>query len=117
MSRRETVIRKGVDKTLASKILRTVHSHEGFWFYKAPGEFTGKNATSLKDFAEMLQLVDVQSINFHFSRGDFRRWIQIIIGDFKLAKMSRLLVDKINKFLALLADNLSIGNQKFVPEK
>ena len=85
MSRRETVIRKGVDKTLASKILRTVHSHEGFWFYKAPGEFTGKNATSLSDFAKMLRVVDVQSIDFHFSRGDFRRWVQIIIGDFDLS--------------------------------
>ena len=81
MSRRETIIRKGVDKTLASKILRTVHSHEGFWFYKAPGEFTGKNATSLNDFAKMLRVVDVQSIDFHFSRGDFRRWIRFIIGD------------------------------------
>jgi hypothetical protein len=79
--KKETVIRKTVDKTLASKILRTVHSHEGFWFYKATGDFTGKNARSLSDFAKMLRLVDVQSIDFHFSRGDFRRWIRFIIGD------------------------------------
>ena len=85
MSRRETVIRKAVDKTLASKILRTVHNHEGFWFCIALGDFTGKNATSLKDFAKMLQDIDVQSIDFHFSRGDFRRWIQFIIGDIELS--------------------------------
>ena len=85
MSRRETIIKKAVDKTLASKILRTVHNHEGFWFCIAQGDLTGKNATSLKDFAKMLQVVDVQSIDFHFSREDFRRWIQFIIGDIDLS--------------------------------
>ena len=85
MSRKEPVIRKAVDKTRASKILRTVHSHEGFWFYKAQGDATGKNATSLKDLVKMLRVVDVESIDFHFSRGDFRRWIQFIIGDVDLA--------------------------------
>jgi hypothetical protein len=77
---RETFRKKVITKTLASKIMRMVHSHEGFWFYKAPGDYTGKNATSLKDFAKMLQAVDVQSVDFHFSRGDFRRWMQFILA-------------------------------------
>ena len=85
MSRKETAIRKAVDKTQASKILRTVHNHEGLWFYNAPGDYTGKNAISLKDFVKMVQVIDVQSIDFHFSRGDFRRWIQFIIGDIELS--------------------------------
>jgi hypothetical protein len=85
LSKKETAIRKAVDKTLASKILRTVHNHEGFWFYAASGDFTGKKALSLKDFAKMLRVVDVQSINFHFSRGDFWRWIQFILGDVDLS--------------------------------
>jgi hypothetical protein len=85
LSRRETAIRKAVDKTQASKILRRVHNHEGFWFYKASGEHIGKNAISLKEFAKMLQVIDIQSIDFHFSRGDFRRWIQFIIGDIELS--------------------------------
>jgi hypothetical protein len=85
LSKKETFIRKAVDKTLASKILRSVKSHEGFWFCNATGDFTGKNATSLNDFAKMLRVVDVQSIDFHFSRGDFRRWIQLIIGDIELS--------------------------------
>jgi hypothetical protein len=83
--KKETAIRKPVDKALASKILRTVHSHEGFWFYTAPRDYTGINAMSLKDFAKKLRVVDVQSINFHFSRGDFWRWIQFIIGDVALS--------------------------------
>jgi hypothetical protein len=85
LSKKETAIRKDVNKTLASKILRTVHSHEGFWFYKAPGDCTGKNAMSLKDFAKMLEAVDIQSVDFHFSQGDFRRWIQFILGDVDLS--------------------------------
>jgi hypothetical protein len=85
LSRRETAIRKAVDKSLASRILRTVHTHEGFWFYNASGDYTGKNAMSLKDFAKILQVIDVQSIDFHFSRGDFRRWIQFILGDIDLS--------------------------------
>ena len=68
MFKKETAIRKAVDKTLASKILRTVHDHEGFSFCTASGDYTGKNAMSLKDFAKMLQVVDVQSVDFHFSR-------------------------------------------------
>jgi alpha-amylase len=85
LSKTEKVIRKAVDKTLASKILRTVHNHEGFYFYEALGEYTGKNAMSLKDLAKMLQVVDVQSVDFHFGREDFRRWIQFILGDVDLA--------------------------------
>lgn len=85
MSRRETAIRKAVDKTQVSKILRKVHDHEGFWFCKASGDYRGKNATSLKDLAKMLKVIDVQSVDFHFSRGDFRRWIQFIIGDIDLS--------------------------------
>jgi hypothetical protein len=85
MSKKETAIRKAVDRMLASKILRTVHNHESFYFYKALGEYTGKNAMSLKDLAKMLQIVDVQSVDFHFSREDFRRWIQFILGDVDLS--------------------------------
>ena len=85
MFKKEIPVRKALDKTLASKILRTVHSHEGFLFYKAPGDYTGKNATSLKEFAKMLQMVDVKSVDFHFSREDFRRWIQFILGDIDLS--------------------------------
>jgi hypothetical protein len=83
--KKEKVLRKVVDKTLASKILRTVHNHEGFYFYNALGVYTGKSAISLKDFAKMLQVIDVQSIDFHFSRGDFRRWIQFILCDVDLS--------------------------------
>jgi hypothetical protein len=94
LSKKGAIVRKAVDKTLASKILRTVHNHEGFWFYRAPGDYTGRNAMSLKDFVKILQVVDVQSVDFHFSRGDFRRWIQFIIGDVDLStRINRIPVE------------------------
>ncbi|TRO48326.1 hypothetical protein E2P47_03105 [Candidatus Bathyarchaeota archaeon] len=83
MSKR-VVIRKVVNRTLALRILRTVDIHEGFWFYRAMGNFSGKKAASLRDFAKILRVVKIESVDFHFSRGDFRRWIQFILGDIDL---------------------------------
>jgi hypothetical protein len=84
LSRREVVIRKVADRRLASRVLRTVDSHEGFWFYRAMGDFSGKKAASLRDFAKILRVVKIESVDFHFSWGDFRRWIQFILGDIDL---------------------------------
>ena len=81
MPRKDLVIRKVADKTLVLKVLRTVRGHEGFCFYNGLGNYTGKNALSLKDFSKILRVVEVESVDFHFSRCDFRRWIQFIIGD------------------------------------
>ncbi len=33
----------------------------------------------------ILKVVDVKSVNFHFKRGDFQKWILNIIGDAKLS--------------------------------
>jgi hypothetical protein len=114
--KKEPPVRKAVDKARASRILRTVHSHEGFWFYVAPEDYTGINAMSLKDFAKKLRVVDVQSIDFHFSRGDFWRWIQFIIGDVVLSsRINRIPQDtrgeKLRSYL-IKAVNKRIGELK-----
>lgn len=48
---------------------------------------------SLCSFLRDLGSVDVQSIKFHFDRGDFQKWLRTTIGDEELARM----VDKIDK--------------------
>jgi len=83
--RGQTINGRTEDKTLTSRVLRTVNSHEGFWFYEDFGYFTGKSAANLNDFVKALKQVDIKSIDFHFGRGDFRRWIQFTIGDIDLA--------------------------------
>ena len=75
-----------LDKASVSKILRTVPSNEGFHFFKAPGDATGKVATNLADFAQNLRIVDIRSINFHFPRQDFEKWLRDIIGDSELSQ-------------------------------
>lgn len=80
-----------MEKTTISKITRTVPRHEGFHFFRELGEPTGKVATSLADFADKMRSVDIRSVNFHFKRHDFQKWIRDSIGDAELStKISRL---------------------------
>jgi hypothetical protein len=85
-----SVIRSGVKKSVpnkdsVSKILRRVTEQEGFHFYIAIGEPTGETAVSLADFVEKMEAVDVRSVNFHYPRKDFEKWIREVIGDAELA--------------------------------
>jgi hypothetical protein len=46
---------------------------------------------SLADFVEKLASVDVQSVNFHYPRKDFEKWIREVFGDSELAvRLSRI---------------------------
>jgi len=82
-------MRKPVAKTIStesvSKILGTVSTTEAFHFFTDIGQYTGKSATSLADFSEKLKMVQLKSIEFHFGRGDFERWIRETLGDEYLA--------------------------------
>lgn len=86
MSKKPEVEKKVLDKSTISRIVRTVPSHEGFHFFRAPGDSTGKVATSLTDFVEKLRTVDIRSVNFHFPRQDFEKWIRDTIGDIELSR-------------------------------
>ena len=73
------------DKAMISQIWRTVPIPEGFHFYNEKGDPTGKIAISLPDFLEIVKTVDVRSVNFHFNRGDFEKWIIDVFSDIELA--------------------------------
>ena len=64
-----------------AEILRTVPHEEGFHFTTEQGVYTGVTATSLSDFAEKLETIDVNSVMFHYSRGDFQKWINDKLAD------------------------------------
>lgn len=74
-----------LNKDLVSKILRNVTEQEGFHFYLAIGEPTGETAVSLAGFVEKMKAVDARSVNFHYPRKDFEKWILEVIGDRELA--------------------------------
>jgi Family of unknown function (DUF5752) len=73
------------ERALSLKLLRTVSTKEAFHFYTDIGQYYGQPATSLADFCEKLEIVPTKSIDFHFTRGDFEKWIRESIGDKYLA--------------------------------
>lgn len=72
-------------------ILRTVPYEKGFHFHTDLGYFTGKTATNLYAFEKILQVVAADSVNFHFQRKDFQKWIKYTLGDNELAKRLALI--------------------------
>ena len=77
-------------------ILRIVPFEYGFHFTTPGGVYGGLSATSLEDFAEKLKDVDVDSVTFHYYRGDFQRWIDNTLGDKELADKLCFIDNKIS---------------------
>jgi hypothetical protein len=67
------------------KILKTVPFENGFHFFTDTMEYTGITATSLFEFEEKLKIVSARSVEYHFRRHDFQRWISDSVGDVELA--------------------------------
>jgi hypothetical protein len=65
--------------------LREVPPNEGFYFYIAEHLPAGISAYSLREFLEKLRTVEAASIDFHFYRGDFEKWIGML-GDGYLSR-------------------------------
>ena len=87
MEKKVVATKKVVDKDLASKVLKPVASGEkAFYFATNLGKYTGKSASSLTDFSVKLKTINVESVDFHFSRQDFEKWIKETLGDAELAK-------------------------------
>ena len=49
------------------------------------GQYTGELATCLDEFLEKLNKIPLTSLEFHFERGDFEKWIRGTLGDEYLA--------------------------------
>ncbi|MEM3536185.1 MAG: glycoside hydrolase family 57 protein [Candidatus Bathyarchaeia archaeon] len=76
--------------------LATVAANEPFLFYTGIGEenFTGMMAWSLKGLERTFQKVDIKSLEFHNSRGDFEKWAEKSLQD-------KPLTDKLKKVRSL----------------
>jgi len=68
--------------------LYVVVANEPFLFYTGSGEekFTGVKVWSLAGLVDILQKIDIKSIEFHNRRGDFEKWAGFSLQDEKLAK-------------------------------
>ena len=69
-----------------SKILRTLPREKAFYFFTSIGNYTGESATSLKEFMEKINQVNVKSLEFHLYRGDFKKWVAEVLQDMELAE-------------------------------
>jgi hypothetical protein len=79
-----------------SEILKTVPFKKGFHFFTESMGYTGITATSIFEFEEKLKIVSAQSVEYHFRRHDFQKWISDTIGDVELATQ----IDRLNTQLS-----------------
>jgi len=94
-----------VKEELRSKILKTVSRDKAFYFFTSIGNYTGESASSLKEFMDKTNAVDVKSLEFHLYRGDFEKWIAEVLEDEDLAvEIGRL--RSLNYSGSLLRNNL-----------
>jgi hypothetical protein len=73
------------------KALKSVPREKAFYFFTSIGNYTGENASSLKEFMEKINEVNVKSLEFHLYRGDFEKWIDEVLEDAQLAEEIRKL--------------------------
>ncbi len=74
------------NKETTGNLLRAVPYENGFHFFCTDGHYTGETAVSISTFTRDLERQDIESIRFHFERGDFQKWLKTTIGDEELAQ-------------------------------
>ncbi|MEM2912254.1 MAG: DUF5752 family protein [Candidatus Bathyarchaeia archaeon] len=74
----------------ALEILSPVPTEKAFYFYTGIGKYLGLYATSLQDFCDKIQTINIESLNFHVPRRDFELWLEGL-GDIELAKKVSLI--------------------------
>lgn len=73
-------------KKIAKKALAKLPDEKSFRFNTSINKSTGMIARSLKEFMDDLKKVNLSSIEFHVSRGDFSNWISDSLKDSVLAR-------------------------------
>ena len=63
----------------------SVSENKGFHFYFKENVPSGLVARSLQGFYEIIEEIDVSSLEYHIQRGDFENWIRDVLHDEELA--------------------------------
>ncbi len=79
-----------ITKETALRILSLAPSDKAFHFYGGIGKPLNLYAKDLLDFCDKISQVNLESINFHFNRGDFEAWFKFL-GDEDLSKKMEIL--------------------------
>ena len=76
-------------KLFLSSSEESVEPDKAFFFHISSDICIGEKATSLEELANKVKEIDFKSLEFHFVRGDFEKWIADVVGDLKLAEQIR----------------------------
>ena len=68
-----------------ARILRKLSRENAFYFFTSIGNYIGENAASLEEFVKKIGEVNAKSLEFHFYRGDFEKWVAEVLEDGELA--------------------------------
>jgi len=68
-----------------ARILRKLARENAFYFFTSIGNYIGENAASLEEFVKKIGEVNAKSLEFHFYRGDFEKWVAEVLEDGELA--------------------------------
>jgi hypothetical protein len=82
---------------------------EAFYFFTSIGNYIEEKASSLEEFLMKVGTINSQSIEFHFYRGDFRKWFKDVFSCDELVEKMKSL-EKLN----LKGDTLRTNIQKIV---
>jgi hypothetical protein len=85
-----------IDKEKASEILAYTPMEKSFHFYADVGKPLNVYATSLQDFLDKIQKIDISAVEFHTNRRDFETWFSTL-GDSELAR--KMVIMKQNEFV------------------
>ena len=77
---------QNISESKIRKILSTVPHDRVFNFFTGMDRNTGEIANSLETFGQKLEMINGDSVMFHFRRNDFQNWIKTTIGDDVLAE-------------------------------
>jgi predicted transcriptional regulator len=80
--KRYAITRKG--KAIIREIT-PIEEHQSFRFFLSENASAGFVAQNLKEFFEIVQIIDSASLEFHIQRDDFSKWFREIYNDEELA--------------------------------
>jgi hypothetical protein len=74
------------------EVLRRLPQNEQFHFFVDINDYTGKSARTLRQFCNIINIINVKSLLFHIERHDFERWTHGTLHDPTLARRINKLI-------------------------
>jgi hypothetical protein len=105
------VLKEGTGKNAQKKLT----FEKAFHFKTDDEDYTGIVAMSLCDLASKLETIPLDSVLFHYYRGDFQKWIRDVFGDNELADQIDLIAA--NRWIQELSNRIDLLAPSFSGEK